>query len=176
MKPWHRVRCILVLLICVSGCTLSARGTAAPSPTWTPLATLQSQPRWVLWTNPAASSSESIGSFRENDRNICAEIALGSLVQKGDRFGEPDTVSGRVDIYIDGTLLTNQPQVGWAKSLTERLDNNGNAVASWSGPYTFCWSAKLGTGMHLAELRFQLTSGGVRKYRWQFALTKESPP
>jgi hypothetical protein len=130
----------------------------------------------VLWTDPAASSSESIGSFRKDDRRICAEVALGGLVQKGDHFGEPETVSERIEIYVDETLLTDQTQAGWAKSLTQKLDNNFNVVASWSGPYIFCWSAELGTGIHLAELRFRLTSGGVRKYRWQFALTKGPPP
>lgn len=166
--------------------TAEATATPAVSPTPTvltdsvtaamPLPTLQPPPAFIKSTNPAASSSTWWPEYSSdsNKSMLCVDFTADELVESGDNFTSED-IFERVSLLVNGESHFDYAEMEEVSVLHQMHDSAGNVIASWGGPYSFCWRAELSPGTHQAEFQFRQTSGTVQSYHWQFILTEGTP-
>lgn len=164
--------------------------TPQPAAIPLPLPTPKPRPDFIAWVTPEESSlvpqsvydfeDEEIHQFGRPDpklgyaSTVCVSPNLGSLVEKGDVFENSDDVFERIELEVDGKRRKPARSLD-GLVLTKQLDDDGNVVAEWGGPYSLCWLAPVNEGIHDVTFRFRQTSDTIREYMWQFATSDIVP-
>jgi hypothetical protein len=156
------------------------------SPTATPTATIQPRPDFIRAVGPEESSVVPLRVYRAGGgtivlqvrsaetgyaSSICVEPAIGYLLQAGDFFHTADSVLERIEFQVDG--IERPVDQWWDGEVAHEMVQDGRIVASFGGPYVFCWKAPVGVGTHLVSFRFRQSSGDIQEYSWAFAVTQD---
>lgn len=103
--------------------------------------------------------------------NICVNLDVAPVVQIGDDFSHPDLVIERIVMEVNGLRLLDLTENSYEPTLTTVIDESKQVVTTkYSGPFIFCWRAKLDVGTHNVTFRFRQNSGVMREYFWQFTI------
>lgn len=117
------------------------------------------------------------GSVEEGFRsNLCLEIDLKLLVQKGDNLSNFEQISPHLKLFVDGQEITDFGTSLFRSTLAyadfEVENDFQTAQTRWITGTNFCWIVPLTPGTHEALFQFHQTSGDVQEYRWQFEISE----
>jgi hypothetical protein len=107
---------------------------------------------------------------------ICVMLDVGSLAQSGDKLTESPLVLERIEMKVNGVILSEVVDQDYIPTLESRgISQSGEQLEQvlYSGPLTFCWLANLNSGVHRASFQFQQTSGDVQEYTWHFTIVDD---
>jgi hypothetical protein len=148
-------------------------------------------PEFLAGVRPGSGETVELSNpINWGDKDICANISIGSLLRSGDFIDTWENAS----LVLDSRLVTVDPRhhtVEYPVVLydetnivaTEVFDFDDDGTVDEigleyeviaKGPETdsLCWPVKLGPGRHIAKLRVWTTTGEEFRFRWTFEVTK----
>lgn len=196
MIKWRGITLASFFLIVVSAICCGCGNSADLADTAVPIIpTAQPRPSFVVDLSPKESARipshlflRSDGSKGERlffpdpvygyDSTVCVKVDVGPpLWQPGDNFASFPAVLEHITMIADGQVLT---EIAGGSGPTTYIGVKRDLgtfppptpTPEWLTPYTICWKAELGVGVHAVTIRFRQTSSEVHEYSWYFAITE----